>query len=244
MIRKETFKVINISGIDITLKRKAVKNIYLRISNVTADVVVTVPYYMPVEQIDNFLRSKADWIKKNVASIQSRHIEKPEYTAGKDHVWLWGSKYNIRFLPGTEDIITIHGEELQVYSRKVLSEVGKSKIVDSYCRKILQAEISRLLDHWQTVMGLQAEGFAVRKMKSRWGSCHVLKKFIIFNYGLVYRPRMCLEYVVVHELAHLYEASHNQKFKSFLTAFLPDWQSRRKLLNNFSFNYRDNENLL
>lgn len=244
MIRKSIAQVFTIAGINITLKRKAVKNIYIRISNITAEVTVTAPYQLPAEQIEKFLFSKTDWIRRNVAAIQNRHMEKLEYAPDSEHIWLWGSKYKLKFLYGAEEKIVVLEDELQVHSKKELSEAGKSKIVDSYCRKILQAEISRLVDHWQSVMGLQAEGFAVRKMKSRWGSCHVLKKFIVFNYGLVYRPKICLEYVVVHELAHLYEASHNQKFKSFVTAFLPDWQDRKKLLNNFSFIYQDNENLL
>lgn len=244
MIRKSIAQVPNIAGINIILKRKAVKNIYIRISNITAEVTVTAPYQLPAEQIEEFLFSKTDWIRRNVAAIQSRCAEKPEYASGKEHLWLWGNKYKLRFLHGDEDKYVILGNELQIYGRKELSAAGKNKAVDSYCRQILQAEIGRLLDYWQSVMGLQADGFAVRKMKSRWGSCHVLKKFIVFNYGLVYRPKICLEYVVVHELAHLYEASHNQKFKSFVTAFLPDWQDRKKLLNNFSFIYQDNENLL
>lgn len=244
MSRKNSTQLVNISGVDITVKRKIVKNIYIRISNLTAEVTVTAPYQLPAETIESFLRSKTDWIRKNVAAIQSRCAEKPEYASGKEHLWLWGHKYKLRFLQGAEDKYVILGNELQIYSWKELSAAGKNKAVDSYCRQILQAEIGRLLHHWQPVMSLQADGFAVRKMKSRWGSCHVLKKFIVFNYGLVYRPKICLEYVVVHELAHLYEASHNQKFKSFVTAFLPDWQDRKKLLNNFSFIYQDNENLL
>lgn len=244
MRRKEASEALTVSGIDVVLKRKAVKNIYLRISNVTADITVTVPYNLSYTQIEKFICSKTDWIRKNVALIKNRHMEKPEYDIKKEHIWLWGRKYQVQFMQADADKIEITDDKLVVCSRKVLSETGRVKAIDSYYRKVLLEEISRFLDHWQSVTGLQAEGFAVRRMKSRWGSCHVLKKFIVFNYGLVYRPKICLEYVVVHELAHLYEVSHNQRFKSFVTAFLPDWRERKKLLNNFSFNTYENENLL
>lgn len=84
---------------------------------------------------------------------------------------------------------------------------------------------------WETIMGVHASGWTLRDMKTRWGSCTVSTGRIRLNTRLVFCPEECLEYVIVHELCHLIEPSHNQRFKSCMTKFLPDWKERKKKLN-------------
>lgn len=84
---------------------------------------------------------------------------------------------------------------------------------------------------WERIMGVHASGWILRDMKTRWGSCTVSTGRIRLNTRLVFYPEECLEYVIVHELCHLIEPSHNQRFKSCMTKFLPDWKERKKKLN-------------
>ncbi len=100
----------------------------------------------------------------------------------------------------------------------------------------LNSSITALLARWEPVMGVESSGFTVRKMKSRWGSCNVKTHHLNFNLALVNVPDVCLEYVVVHELTHLLEPSHNARFWSLMEYYLPGAKMLRKKLNSFSAN--------
>ena len=98
-------------------------------------------------------------------------------------------------------------------------------------REALAARITELLPKWESITGLYADSWHIRNMTSRWGSCNILKKRMCFNLQLAARPNDCLEYVILHELAHLKEAGHGPKFKAILDFYMPDWRDVRKKLN-------------
>jgi predicted metal-dependent hydrolase len=94
-------------------------------------------------------------------------------------------------------------------------------------RNELKKKIPELLEKWQPIMGVKATAWGVKKMKSRWGSCNVKTGRIWINLELSKKSEECLEYIVVHELAHLLEPSHNHRFKAFMDRFLPTWRNHR-----------------
>lgn len=95
----------------------------------------------------------------------------------------------------------------------------------------MKAAILSLAAKWEPLMGVRSSGFTIREMKTRWGSCTVSTGKIRLNLRLAAKPRECLEYVLVHELCHLLEPSHNQRFHALMDQFLPDWRERKKRLN-------------
>ena len=97
----------------------------------------------------------------------------------------------------------------------------------------LQNVLPPLIQKWQAIVGVQANQWNVRAMTSRWGSCHPTKKRICLNAHLIHYPLVCLEYVLVHELVHLLEASHNQRFHALMSQFMPEWKAYKKLLTPF-----------
>jgi hypothetical protein len=97
-------------------------------------------------------------------------------------------------------------------------------------REQMKAILPPLFEKWEAIIGVQASAWGVKVMKTRWGSCNTLKKRIWINLHLIHKPRICLEYVLVHELVHLLEASHNQRFYALMTEFMPDWKAHRQLL--------------
>lgn len=244
MIQKIFSDRLVIEGITITVKRKQIKNLYLRVAPATAEVSITAPYAITDRQITAFVNSKMSWLTEKIADVKMRHVQTATDEVNETYLWLWGKQYKLCFLPGAYEEVKVDQDTIFFCYRKNNTGVLRKSRIEKYCRLILQEEIQRQLEHWQPRLGLYAEAFSVRKMKSLWGSCHVRKKCIVFNFFLIHRPKECLEYIVVHELAHLYEASHNKRFKDFLTAMMPDWKSRRRLLNDFAFNSSDNENLL
>jgi len=104
------------------------------------------------------------------------------------------------------------------------------KALDKQQRESLTAQIPGLLAQWEPILGVKAAQWRIRRMKTRWGSCNTRDKRIWLSLALADKPPRCLEYVLVHELVHLLEPSHNARFKSLMTQYLPDWKQRKKEL--------------
>jgi predicted metal-dependent hydrolase len=111
------------------------------------------------------------------------------------------------------------------------SQEYKQAVVDEWLRYELKKAIPPLLEKWQPIMGVEVKKFFVQKMKTRWGSCNYTQGNVRFNSELAKKPPVCLEYVVVHELAHLLEPSHNTRFHSLMSQFLPNWKLIKAELN-------------
>ena len=110
----------------------------------------------------------------------------------------------------------------------------EAPFVERENRYRLKRELTLLINKWEPVMQVQVNGFTIRKMKTRWGSCNVKSHHLNFNYALTKVPKECLEYVVVHELTHLLEPSHNERFWSLMEYYLPGAKQLRKELNTYS----------
>jgi len=104
--------------------------------------------------------------------------------------------------------------------------------IDSRQREALMEDISRLISHWESILGVKSSAFTIRDMKTRWGSCNIRTHKLSFNLQLARKSPKCLEYVVVHELVHLLEGSHNKRFKAYMDHFLPNWRILKKELND------------
>lgn len=144
----------------------------------------------------------------------------------------------MRFLSEKEDWIITHRERM-ITKEKERREEGLRTMTDrsvtdeEFAR--LKEQISRLAGKWEPVMGVHCERWTIRDMKSRWGSCTVTKKTIRLNLQLAKKPEECVEYVVVHELTHLLEPSHNARFHAYMKTFLPDYKERKRRLENCGF---------
>lgn len=136
-------------------------------------------------------------------------------------------------------------EERQTWIQEAIARINKKKelqketavevpFVERENRYELKKKINCLIDKWEPVMGVESSGFTIRKMKTRWGSCNVQSHHLNFNYALTKVPQECLEYVVVHELTHLLEPSHNARFWGLMEYYLPGSKQLRKELNLYS----------
>jgi len=108
-------------------------------------------------------------------------------------------------------------------------------------RQQMKELLPPLFEKWEAMIGVKAHEWGVKAMKTRWGSCNTVKKRIWINLYLIHKPRICLEYVLVHELVHLLEASHNKRFYAFMTEFMPDWKAHRQLLKMAGSDYDDSQ---
>ena len=108
--------------------------------------------------------------------------------------------------------------------------VEKTPMLTAEHREQMKALLPPLFEKWEAIIGVKANAWGIKAMKTRWGSCNTVKKRIWMNLHLIHKPRICLEYVLVHELVHLLEASHNKRFYALMTEFMPEWKAHRQLL--------------
>lgn len=144
----------------------------------------------------------------------------------------------MRFLSEKEDWIITHRERMIVKENERREEglrtMTDRSVTDEESAR-LKEQISRFAAKWEPVMGVHCERWTIRDMKSRWGSCTVTKKTIRLNLQLAKKPEECVEYVVVHELTHLLEPSHNARFHAYMKTYLPDYKERKRRLENCGF---------
>lgn len=221
---------LKVNGIEILIRRKPIKNLYLRIEQETLQAVISAPLRMPAADIERFLLNKANWLQQKLAFLAKRRLVFAAQEAAGESLWLWGKKYAVRFIPGRER--TVIAENEVIFSGSIEKF---TKYVDKLYREQLTQQIEKFAAFWQKRLQITASGWRIRKMKTRWGTCNTFSRMITINYNLVRLPVECLEYIIVHELAHLYEPSHNSRFKNFLTQNLPDWKQRESLLKHFTF---------
>lgn len=224
-------KKIVISNIEIEINKKSIKNMYLKVSKQDGKVRISAPLRMKDEDIMNFARNKMDWIKKQV-DIQENNFTRSvlNYENGEIH-YLWGNPYTLIINHSKRNKVDIVGDNILLFIDKELSNTELEKSLTQWYRKQLIKMLPKLFDKWQGIIGVKAESVRVKNMKTRWGSCNTRDKRIWINVQLAKKPIICLEYVVVHELVHLLEGSHNAVFKNYMDMFLPNWRIIKKELN-------------
>lgn len=228
-------KTIQVKDIQIEIHRKNIKNIYLRVLPPDGQVRVSAPKSVPDDYIRNFVLKKYNWIKKHVSSFQEYNLKRvKEYVSGESH-YFKGKKYKLKIIYSDKPMIEIKNDYIYFYVPSHYTCEQRQNYYEKWLKKELKKELEILVPKWEKIIGVKANEIRIRKMKTKWGTCNILKKRIWFNLELIKKPRNQLEYVVVHELVHLIEKNHNKRFKEIMSKYLPDWKIYRKELNKFMY---------
>ncbi|MGG7054346.1 M48 family metallopeptidase [Nitrosomonas sp. ANs5] len=223
---------LEIGPITMQLNRKAIKNLHISVLPPDGRVRVSAPESMTETAIRMAVISRLPWIKKQQSDFakQPRQSDR-EMVSGECH-YLWGKRYRLNVVErsGRHEVKIGRGK-IHLYVNPGTSLENKALVLSAYCRVGLKARIVSLLEYWQSEMGVEAASWGVKKMKTKWGSCNTEAKRIWLNLELAKKPPECLEYILVHELVHLLERKHSERFKAYMDKFLPDWKERRNLLN-------------
>lgn len=237
---RNDMKQITINTIPVEIEKKNIKNMYLKLLPPDGRVHISAPVRMPQEAIESFIHSKYGWILKHrerFARAEDQAFMPPEYKTG-DMVYLWGRPYRLFVLynsmHNTVNVVAGSDPELilSVRQEEASSTAGQREdILNRWLREELSRKISLLAPHWERAVGKCAACWTIRNMKTRWGTCNVRSGKICLNLQLVKKDPDCLVYVIVHELVHLHEKSHNSVFKAYMDKYLPDWRLRKAKLN-------------
>jgi predicted metal-dependent hydrolase len=195
-------------------------------------VRIAAPERMDLETIRVFAIAKLDWIKAQQAKLQAQERESPrEYIERESH-YLWGQRYLLKVSEAeAPPSISITPNHLLLSVRPDTDAQRRQAIVEAWYREQLKAAVPTLIARWEPVLGVKVQRVFVQRMKTRWGSCTPGIGNIRINTELAKKPRECLEYIIVHEMTHLLEPTHNRRFISLMDHFMPRWQHYRDQLN-------------
>lgn len=225
-----------VSGIAVQVVHKPLKNLHLSVYPPDGHVRVAVPLHMTDDNIRLAVISRLNWIKKHQARFQAqpRQSER-EMVTGESH-YVFGKRYLLEVIErrGCHEIVLKNNSTLQLFVNPGTSTQNRTLVLNEWYRDQLKAQIPDLLNHWQSAIGKQAADWGIKKMKTRWGSCNIAQRRIWLNLELAKKPIECLEYVLVHELVHLLERHHNDRFKAYMDKYLPQWQRCHDILKRES----------
>ncbi len=225
---------LTINDLAVDVVRKSIKNLHLGVYPPRGRVRVAAPTSMSDEAVRLAVIEKLGWIKKQQARFESqpRQSER-EMVSGETH-YFFGRGYRLRVVehekPGQVRIVSNSMLELAV--RPGTSAEQREKVMQQWFREQLKSQIGPLIDKWEPVVGVEAAEWGVKRMKTKWGSCNTEARRIWLNLELAKKPLECLEFIIVHELAHLLERNHNDRFITIMDRCMPKWRSIRELLNS------------
>jgi len=216
---------MKIFDLNVEIVYKNIKNLHLKIEPATGIIKISAPHRLSLQIIVNFIQSKLDWIRQ--------HQPKPgkDYIDNEPHLFS-GQIYTLKLIEHEYDIKIFNTDsEIILQTPPQTTAVERQYYLEFWYQRQLYLKTDRLMSKWQEKMGVKIQKFSIRKMKTRWGSCTTNTQSIRINLELAKKSDDCLEYVVVHELAHLLEPSHNHRFKSIMDTHLPLWRELKAKLN-------------
>lgn len=233
-----------IGGVEIEiLKKSNLKNLYIRIIPPEGNVKVSAPNICSDEEIINFVLKRIPEISKAIDKFQKQHRQtKREYVSGESY-YLWGKPYRL-------DVIYENNKyEVEKIPNKIILKIPegtdtakRESIITEWYRKELKRVLEIISKKCERDTGLKANEYRVKNMRTKWGTCNIDKKRIWINLQLVKKPMECLEYVLTHELVHLIEKNHTNRFNTLVEESYPTWKEARKLLLEMPLDYIEKDN--
>jgi len=225
---------MEIDGLEIELVRKNIKNLYIKVYPPEGKVHIVCPKQLDESTIRQFTITKIPWIRKKQAKFKDLPRRSArEYISGEVY-YFKGDRYLLQVIyHSAKPQVIVNQNYLNLYVRHGSIREQREQVLTNWYRQQLKTELPRLIAKWEAIVGVKINDWGVKKMKTRWGTCNIKARRIWLNLELIKPPLYCLEYVVVHELVHLRERQHNQRFWDYMTRFMPHWQQYQEELNRF-----------
>jgi hypothetical protein len=223
---------------DVTFKD--IKNIHLSVYPPFGKVRISAPLKMELDTIRVFAISKLSWIKQQQHKLQEQERGTPREYLDRESHYVWGRRYLLKIIEiDKAPSVELKHKTMILCVRPGADNKKKREVIDAWYREQLKKTTSPLIVKWESLMGVKVERLFVRRMKTKWGSCNHKAGNIMLNTELARKPPECLEYIVVHEMAHLLEPTHNYRFIALMDQFMPKWQFYRGKLNQLPVSHEN-----
>ena len=224
--------IIEIAGIVVKVTKKNIRNIHLAVYPPEGKVTLACPETTQDETIRLYLTSKIGWIRRQRKVLEEKERQSPrEYVSRETHYFL-GKAYLLKVI-STEGpyAVEVGKKFIVMHVHPNTSKARREELMREWYRAELKKLLTGIIEKWEKKMELRLDDWQVRQMKTKWGSCNPKKKHILLNLELAKKPVHCIEYIVVHELVHLLERTHNEHFVALMDRYLPNWKRLRDELN-------------
>lgn len=232
-ICSQSTTTLTIAGIGVDVVRKSIEAIDLNVVPPHGRVRAAVPFDLDDDAVRRAVEQRLDWIRRQQAAYASSGADPQQLWVSGEQAWFLGRRYRLAVIeragnPG----VRLHDEDQMTLSVAPGSgDEQRAALVDAWYRAELERRVPPLLAHWQPFVGRTVAAWEVKAMQTRWGICQPGSRRIALNPGLVRKSPRCLEYILVHELVHLRERRHGERFDAWMTRLLPDWPQRRDELD-------------
>ena len=225
-------KRLQVSDIAVEVVLKNIKNIHLSVHPPAGQVRMSAPRRLSLDTLRIFAISKLDWIRRQQRKLREQARETPREYLDRESHFVWGQRYLLAIEESdAAPTVELQPQQLVLRVRPGTDAARREAIMSAWYREQLRQAVPPLIARWEPIMGVKVRQFSIRRMKTRWGSCTPKTGRIRINTELAKKPRECLEYLIVHEMVHLLEPTHNARFIALMDRYLPDWRSRKALLN-------------
>jgi predicted metal-dependent hydrolase len=224
---------LTVRGITIDVVYKDIKNLHIGVYPPLGRVRVAAPKRLDEDHIRLAIVQRLPWIKRQREQLQSATRQSArEMTTGESH-YVWGVRHRLKVVerPGRPHV-EVDGDRLLMYVPAGFDSEARLKLLQRWQRAQMREVIPDLVAKWESEIGRKVPRWSIRRMKTKWGSCNRETGHIWFNLELAKKHPLQLEYIVVHEMAHLLERNHGERFTKLMDGFMPDWRQRRDALNN------------
>ena len=223
---------LDLAELAVEVVRKPIKNLHLGVYPPDGRVRIAAPERMPIEAIRLFAIGKLTWIRRQRAVFATQDRALPHEFVERESHYLWGRRYLLRVIEkDAAPAVRLRVRTIDLQVRPGADSQQRGRVLDSWYRDQLRETLDPLLTKWQRLLRVKVERVHLQRMKTKWGSCNPELRSIRLNTELARKPAECLEYILVHELAHLREPSHGPRFIGLLDGALPQWRELRDALN-------------
>lgn len=224
---------IIVSGIEVEVVRKPIKNLHLGVYPPDGRVRVAVPVRIDDDAIRLAVITRLGWIRKQRQQFERQERQSQrEMVTGESH-YVQGRRYRLRIVEhdGPSEVRFPKNTIIELWVRPGTNDGQREALLQRWYRQQLRTQVPLLIAKWESALEVSVAEWSIRKMKTRWGTCNNAARRIWLNLELAKKPVVCLEYILLHEMVHLRERHHNERFQAWMDRLMPQWRLHREELN-------------
>ncbi|OFE12346.1 metal-dependent hydrolase [Pseudohongiella acticola] len=225
-------ETISLGDIVIRITRKAVRNVHLSVHPPEGDVTLVAPVNTRLDVARAYAISKLGWIRERRQELQDQARETPRQFISRESHYVWGRRYVLEVKhKDAKPSVLLQPKKIILSVRPGTEAIKRAEIMYAWHRKLLHDLIPPLIQKWEAKLNVKVNAYYLQRMKTKWGSCTAQARNIRLNTELVKKPKDLVEYVLVHEMVHLIEPTHSERFVALLNQHCPGWREARAELN-------------
>jgi predicted metal-dependent hydrolase len=230
---------ITVGNLQIEVLRKDIKNLHLSVHPPHGRVRVATPIKISDESVRLYVISKIPWIRKQQEQFEQQDRQVVRQFVARESHYLGGERHLLRlnYHNGSPRVELRNKGYIDMFMKEESTIEQRHRAMQNFYREQLKIQIIPLIEKWEQKLEVLLNEWGIKQMKTKWGTCNIEAKRIWLNLELAKKPLDCVEYIIVHELIHLKERHHNKNFVAHLDKFLPNWRSRKQLLNEIILGY-------